>query len=619
MKREFVDYYEILGVSSLASSDEVRKAFRMLSRRYHPDVSKEENAEEIYQKITEAYEVLGNEEKRRDYDLNYSYLKKQNNDSKMKSDNQDYTEDDINKLRIIKLKEQMVTVLKKMDVLNKEYEEIRKSFRYENKVDEMEACRDGFIFINNYIAALIKKMEEFNLDKERNLFIEKYNDNKNFINDLNDKLIDGYNDLILSYIDMVDEFIYEASLNDDYYSQSKELQKDIDEFSSEIGLKYKGYSKIQSNLSILKNKVIELQYLPLKKEVIEKINKADKLISIIKEYMDTCIKEKRSYEAYLSGLDKIKEDVSLATNDLNDLLERIPSNENYSGIDSSDVRNKLSEFNEARGILMVKPLRYKLMIKYYEKFCESDYAEIEKLLEEKERLERSCDEKEKIVREKDEMINKLDAECQGFIKEWKDKYNKTVTPFEDAYEEIKKTENIYFEEEKEKINKKRNSELKDIELKYMPYILRIYPDFYPVGTPGLSSEIEVTRLQREGYENLNRHNKVYNDYILSKWDAEDEEINKKYDEMILKLEREKEEAIKPYLDNFLEAKKIFDEKWEEAKKKYYNFIMMAKEEKREAEKVATEAFNELNRIEEEIRKRFKGQEKTYKVKKLLHL
>ena len=91
------------------------------------------------------------------------------------------------------------------------------------------------------------------------------------------------------------------------------------------------------------------------------------------------------------------------------------------------------------------------------------------------------------------------------------------------------------------------------------------------------------------------------------------------DEMILKLEREKEEAIKPYLDNFLEAKKIFDEKWEEAKKKYYNFIMMAKEEKREAEKVATEAFNELNRIEEEIRKRFKGQEKIYKVKKLLHL
>ena len=49
---------------------------------------------------------------------------------------------------------------------------------------------------------------------------------------------------------------------------------------------------------------------------------------------------------------------------------------------------------------------------------------------------------------------------------------------------------------------------------------------------------------------------MYNDYILSKWDAEDEEINKKYDEMILKLEKEKEEAIKPYLDNFGEAKKI---------------------------------------------------------------
>lgn len=166
---------------------------------------------------------------------------------------------------------------------------------------------------------------------------------------------------------------------------------------------------------------------------------------------------------------------------------------------------------------------------------------------------------------------------------------------------------------------KRNFELKDIELKYKPYILRIYIDFYPVGTPGFSSEIEVTRGQREDYDKINRRNKVYNDYILSKWDAENEKINKKYDEMILKLEKEKDEAIKPYLDNFGEAKKIFDEKWEEAKKNYYDFIMIAKEEKREAEKVATEAFNELNKIEEEIRKRFKGQEKIYKVKKLLHL
>ena len=50
MKRKFVDYYEILDVSSSASSDEIGKLFRKLSRKYHPDVSKEENAEEIYQK-----------------------------------------------------------------------------------------------------------------------------------------------------------------------------------------------------------------------------------------------------------------------------------------------------------------------------------------------------------------------------------------------------------------------------------------------------------------------------------------------------------------------------------------------------------------------------------------
>ncbi|HET7371357.1 MAG TPA: DnaJ C-terminal domain-containing protein [Gammaproteobacteria bacterium] len=65
---EYKDYYKRLGISREASQDEIKRAYRKLARKYHPDVSKEENAEAQFKEVQEAYEVLKDPEKRQAYD-----------------------------------------------------------------------------------------------------------------------------------------------------------------------------------------------------------------------------------------------------------------------------------------------------------------------------------------------------------------------------------------------------------------------------------------------------------------------------------------------------------------------------------------------------------------------
>jgi curved DNA-binding protein CbpA len=63
------DYYEILGLDSKATSEDIKKAYRELAKKYHPDINRSATSEELFKLISEAYEVLSDDMKRTQYDL----------------------------------------------------------------------------------------------------------------------------------------------------------------------------------------------------------------------------------------------------------------------------------------------------------------------------------------------------------------------------------------------------------------------------------------------------------------------------------------------------------------------------------------------------------------------
>lgn len=66
-----INYYEILGVTRNASNDEIKKAYRALALQYHPDKNKSEEASRKFSEISQAYEILSDAQKRRQYDLQF--------------------------------------------------------------------------------------------------------------------------------------------------------------------------------------------------------------------------------------------------------------------------------------------------------------------------------------------------------------------------------------------------------------------------------------------------------------------------------------------------------------------------------------------------------------------
>jgi len=89
---EYKDYYKVMGLEKGASQEEIKRAYRKLARKYHPDVSKEANAENKFKEVGEAYEVLKDPAKRAKYDQFGQYWQEPSQ-AHQQQHHQQYTDD----------------------------------------------------------------------------------------------------------------------------------------------------------------------------------------------------------------------------------------------------------------------------------------------------------------------------------------------------------------------------------------------------------------------------------------------------------------------------------------------------------------------------------------------
>lgn len=131
-----INYYMVLEVPRDATQDEIKKAFRRLAKKYHPDINHAPNANEMMKKITEAYEVLSDIERRKAYDIEYfaskqfesekSYYSYSQSKEESESDLDDWIIDILKKNRMYNTMDDMIDIAyEKIDEMEEEIDDLK--------------------------------------------------------------------------------------------------------------------------------------------------------------------------------------------------------------------------------------------------------------------------------------------------------------------------------------------------------------------------------------------------------------------------------------------------------------------------------------------------------------
>ena len=360
-------------------------------------------------------------------------------------------------------------------------------------------------------------------------------------------------------------------------------------------------------------KITELQYLPLKKEILERIEAANKLEQLFKEYIDKCLREEKTYEEYVDGFDKIKEKISLLIDKFNGLEDKVSNINEFSGINVQEFRSEFENLKNVYKTIKIKPLRYELMVKYYDVFCAEDIERIANLLEEKEDLEKLLQEKNKMVQDREEELKSIYLEYDGALTKFKNLYEQEVEPLHSEYIFERKKALFDFQMEIKNLEGKKEHEISEINDKFKDYRIREYPDWMPAG----GTINEVTRLQRDGTDK--EIIRKLNNIGLEILKESENEINEKYDKMILEAGKKKDESIKPYLEKYQAANRVCESILAEINDKYKKLIDEITLKKQEALKEASKVHDKIKENEDRIRKIEQRQRVISKVRKVIHL
>ena len=583
--KDFVDYYEVLGVYKSATSDEITKAFRKLSRKYHPDISSEENAEEIFKRITEAYEVLNNVEKRHDYDLNYEYLKSKkeknnqssyhsynseagnykdnnsgaskfegndskNKDSYRKSDSQNsdgaknYTKNDINKLKILKIKKQVVISINRCKRLIKDYTLFINCSEKYDVVSESINYIIAFDKLNEYLRKLIKVVKKNNLKNEFTALSRQIDENNFTLNKVKEGLIENCVKSMLNYIYLANTLINKTVKSNDY----EKYKKDIDDLVKkmqylenviEYDLKELWPNDYQDTFENFKNVLNTLRDVPLRNKKLCSLRDADMLIHECDEYVNRCIKNSRSYEEYLDGISEI----NLKLLKMIDYLRNIRDEFTADNLkEREEINDKILILEKISLTLKVSSSRYKFMNLFYQSFVKKYDDELDDLYEE---------------------FQILNKKYNAFLKNANEEYSRKCLLVESEYNKRKSTAKIDYEKRKEELYV-RYINMKNYVSEQLQKITDYLDDYYGKIT-------EITDQIKDKEESLTlKYNRLYNEYWEDNRDMILDDVQTKRNNLNLKYVRfEKRCEYIKYFYNLICEK--YKNMYYEACNAYYDF------------------------------------------------